>query len=254
MIAHLQTLAAAGASRPARGPAAGPSEGEVVGIALSDRLAAALNEALEKVAVHLRLVDARTASPRSLSGAQVILVGQGVAESHHDLVASIRQSAPAAAVLLVAEPGDDFATVLGLELGADAFVRADEGCRVLMSQVRAMMRQSARWRARAADGQALRIQVGRCLLEHEACSVHIGGECHALPLPQFALLWALAGKVGCVVDRGALADLLHSTSGRRYPRQVDGVVSRLRERLDSLRSGLRIRAVRGTGYLLSVQP
>lgn len=229
-------------------------DSEVVGIALGDKLAEMLNVALERVAVHLTLLDAREASAAALDGAKVILVGQGLAEARHELVVSIRQSAPAAALLLVAEPGDDFATVLGLELGADAFVRADEGCRVLMSQVRAMLRQSARWRAGLEHERSRQIQVGRAVLQYDACSIFIEGECHTLPLVQFAVLWTLAQQNGRVVHRKELADLISDVSGHRYARQVDTVVCRLRDQLEVMRSGLRIRTVRGAGYMLSAYP
>ncbi|MBL8517210.1 MAG: response regulator transcription factor [Betaproteobacteria bacterium] len=234
--------------------AASPSDDEVVGIALGERLAETLREALACVAMQLRVMEARAASPAALGGARVILVGQVMAMSHHDLIASIRRSAPAASVLLVAEPGDDFATVLGLELGADAFVRADEGCRVLMSQVRAMLRQSARLRACVAGERGNRLQIGRALLDHPGRSVLVNGVNHALPVAQFAVLWELVRQAGRVVRRDELSDLLHDVSGHRYPRQVDTVVCRLRERLDGLRCGLQVRAVRGSGYLLSALP
>lgn len=236
------------------GPAALPLDSEVVGIALGEQLAESLSEALACVAMRLCVLEARATSAAELGNARVILVGQGIAMSHHDLIASIRQTAPAAAVLLVAEPGDDFATVLGLELGADAFVRADEGCRVLMSQVRAMLRQSARLRDCAVGERGNHLQLGNALLDSAGRSVIVNGVSHALPIAQFAVLRELARQAGRVVGREELADLVHAISGNRYPRQVDTVVCRLRGQLDAARSGLRVRAVRGTGYLLSVLP
>ena len=150
----------------------------------------------------------------------------------------------AGVILMLTARGDELDQVLGLELGADAYVTKPTSPRVLVARLKALLR-----RAQGEWGDPERIEVGRLTLERSSLRAQLDRQPLDLSAREFELLWLLASKPGKVISREAIQDALEQdidVSGRA----VDMMISRLRQRLgDDPQSPRWVRTVRGRGYL-----
>lgn len=150
----------------------------------------------------------------------------------------------AGVILMLTARGDELDQVLGLELGADAYVTKPTSPRVLVARLKALLR-----RAQGEWGDPERIEVGRLTLERSSLRAHLDRQPLDLSAREFELLWLLASKPGKVISRESIQDALEQdidVSGRA----VDMMISRLRQRLgDDPQSPRWVRTVRGRGYL-----
>lgn len=150
----------------------------------------------------------------------------------------------AGVILMLTARGDELDQVLGLELGADAYVTKPTSPRVLVARLKALLR-----RAQGEWGDPERIEMGRLTLERSSLRAHLDRQPLDLSAREFELLWLLASKPGKVISRGSIQDALEQdidVSGRA----VDMMISRLRQRLgDDPQSPRWVRTVRGRGYL-----
>ncbi len=150
----------------------------------------------------------------------------------------------AGVIMMLTARGDELDQVLGLELGADAYVTKPASPRVLAARLKALLRRArGEWR----DPESL--ELGRLRLNHTARRAWLDEKEMTLSTREFDLLWLLASQSGRVLTRSALLEGLEldlDTSGRA----IDMMMSRLRQRLgdDSARPSW-IRTVRGVGYL-----
>ena len=150
----------------------------------------------------------------------------------------------AGVILMLTARGDELDQVLGLELGADAYVTKPTSPRVLVARLKALLR-----RAQGEWGDPERIEVGRLTLERSSLRAQLDRQPLDLSAREFELLWLLASKPGKVISREAIQDALEQdidVGGRA----VDMMISRLRQRLgDDPQSPRWVRTVRGRGYL-----
>ena len=150
----------------------------------------------------------------------------------------------AGVILMLTARGDELDQVLGLELGADAYVTKPTSPRVLVARLKALLR-----RAQGEWGDPERIEMGRLTLERSSLRAHLDRQPLDLSAREFELLWLLASKPGKVISRESIQDALEQdidVSGRA----VDMMISRLRQRLgDDPQSPRWVRTVRGRGYL-----
>ena len=150
----------------------------------------------------------------------------------------------AGVILMLTARGDELDQVLGLELGADAYVTKPTSPRVLVARLKALLR-----RAQGEWGDPEQIEVGRLTLERSSLRAHLDRQPLDLSAREFELLWLLASKPGKVISRESIQDALEQdidVSGRA----VDMMISRLRQRLgDDPQSPRWVRTVRGRGYL-----
>jgi two-component system OmpR family response regulator len=143
-------------------------------------------------------------------------------------------------LILTARDGLDD-RVAGLELGADDYMVKPFELRELEARVRALIRRS-----QGAFGQGLK--VGRFTLDNLNHQVSLDGEVLLLPLREFEVLEALLLQAGRVVSKDRIAQRLAVRQEELADNAIEVYVHRLRRRLDPL--GVRIRTVRGLGYLL----
>ena len=150
----------------------------------------------------------------------------------------------AGVILMLTARGDELDQVLGLELGADAYVTKPTSPRVLVARLKALLR-----RAQGEWGDPERIEVGRLTLERSSLRAQLDRQPLDLSAREFELLWLLASKPGKVISRESIQDALEQdidVGGRA----VDMMISRLRQRLgDDPQSPRWVRTVRGRGYL-----
>ena len=156
-------------------------------------------------------------------------------------------------IVMLTAREDDVDQVVGLELGADDYVKKPVEPRVLLARVRAVLRRAATVRGSGSETGEEGAEVlthGGLRLDRSARTVTLHGAAVDLTSNEFALLWTLASHGGKAVDRETL---FRQSKGIPYDgldRSVDIAVSRLRKKLgDNPSQPWRIKTVWGLGYL-----
>ncbi len=130
--------------------------------------------------------------------------------------------------------------VRGLDLGADDYLAKPFQIAELEARVRALLRRSQQ---RTSDALCL----GTLHFNIRTVSATLDGAALELPRRELHLLESLLSQAGQLVTRETLEARLFGFDAVG-PNALDVYVSRLRKRLEG--HGLRIRTVRGLGYLL----
>ncbi len=157
------------------------------------------------------------------------------------LVQSLRARSQSLPLLIITARDAVNDRIGGLDAGADDYMIKPFDLNELQARVRALLR-----RHRSQPGTELHIGALRMRLGEPR--VELGDSIVDLPGGEFALLETLAMRVGHVVSRERIAARL--TRGDEPPSDtaIEVCVHRLRRRLEPY--GLRVRTLRGFGYLL----
>lgn len=155
-------------------------------------------------------------------------------------------------ILMLTAREDDTDQVVGLELGADDYVKKPVEPRVLLARIRALTRRfeknaAQEERERSAPEQLV---FDSLCINQASQTVTLRGQPVDLTTNELSLLWILAGHGGQVVDRETLFRQSRGISYNGLDRSVDIAVSRLRKKLgDSAAKPWRIKTIWGQGYL-----
>jgi DNA-binding response OmpR family regulator len=162
----------------------------------------------------------------------------------------VRDQYQGAIVMLTARI-EEIDEVLGLEFGADDYLTKPVRPRVLLARLRTHLRKSPAVNSELEDC----LSVGGLSVYPSRRHVELRAVPVELTSAEFDLLHFLAQRAGKVVSR---AELYESLAGETYDpqdRSIDLRISRLRRKLgDNQSNPTRIKSVRGTGYLLSIEP
>lgn len=131
--------------------------------------------------------------------------------------------------------------IKGLDLGADDYMTKPFELAELEARVRALIR-------RQTDQRAAIRKIGGLSFDTVNRTADIDGRPVRLPPRELSLLEALISRTGHVVPKERLAESLTDFDDDLSPSAVELYVSRLRKRVDP--AGLRIRTIRGLGYIL----
>jgi two-component system, OmpR family, response regulator len=131
--------------------------------------------------------------------------------------------------------------VQGLNLGADDYLGKPFALAELEARAGALIR-------RGVGGEAAVIAHGRLALDTASRVARVDGETVDLPRRELTLLEVLLIHRGQVVSKQALLDKLYGFDDEAGVNAVEIYVHRLRKKLEP--AGVRIRTVRGLGYLL----
>jgi DNA-binding response OmpR family regulator len=148
-------------------------------------------------------------------------------------------------IIMVSARNEDIDEVLGLELGADDYIRKPFEPILVLARIKACLRRTTR-------SEADRITFGKFTIDRNDRTIHLGPRELELTGAEFDLLWLLASHAGQILSR---ADILKATRGLEYDgldRSIDMRISRLRKLLnDNSTSPKIIKSVRGKGYMFS---
>lgn len=135
--------------------------------------------------------------------------------------------------------------VHGLDLGADDYLTKPFAIEELLARIKALGR-------RAQNPLPMRRELGPLVLDDLAHRASLGGTPLDLPAREWAVLGVLVDHCERVVSKEQISAAVCSQGEELSPNAVEVYVSRLRARLEV--GGLRIRAVRGVGYMLQAPP
>jgi len=146
-------------------------------------------------------------------------------------------------VLILTARGDDVDSVLGLELGADAYLAKPGSPRVLMARIRAVLRREQ------GQGGGDTLRIGDLELRAGTREVLLGQQPLAMTSTEYCVLEVLVGAAGRVVTKEELSRQALGRELGRWDRSIDMHISNLRRKLGPLPDGgERIKTVRGQGY------
>lgn len=164
--------------------------------------------------------------------------------SGYEVCRNIRRDDRRTPVMFLSAKSEEVDVVLGLELGADDFLRKPFGKHELLARVRAMLRRHEEPR----DGEVM-ISLGPWQIYPKQLSASRGAERIELTVREVKLIALLAKRRGEVVTRD---ELLNECWGLEYfpeSRTLDQHVLNLRKKIEADPSKpLLIETVRGAGY------
>ena len=162
-----------------------------------------------------------------------------------EVLRAIRREATTPVVMLTAR-ADTIDVVVGLESGADDYVRKPFELPELVARVRAALRRRG---ADASDGADGLISLGPLRVDPAGRTVTREGTAVELTRTEFDLLVELARHAGQVVDRDRLLDRVWGYDYLGDSRLVDVAIGRLRAKVEADPAEPRlILTVRGVGY------
>ena len=127
----------------------------------------------------------------------------------------------------------------GLDLGADDYLTKPFSITEFEARVRALLR-----RASLPSGS---VSIGGLIVDVEAKSVRCNGSLIELTVREWTLLELFMARPGRVLSKEQIAQQLADYETQLSPNAIEVYVSRLRSKIEA--AGVRIRTVRGFGYL-----
>jgi two-component system OmpR family response regulator len=159
----------------------------------------------------------------------------------YEVLRRLRSAQDATPVLVLTARDHINERVYGLDLGADDYLAKPFAMAELGARVRALLR-------RAQMRLSPRITHGPLSMDKAARRAYLAGEPLDLTAREWAVLEVLLQKVEKIVSKDGIINWVAGWDGELSPNAVEVYVSRLRAKLEP--AGIRIRTVRGFGYML----
>jgi DNA-binding response OmpR family regulator len=160
-------------------------------------------------------------------------------------------------IVMITGKGDMIDRIVGLEVGADDYIAKPFHVREVLARIRAVLR---RYQHEPASSSAAGVSFERYEFEGWILDVtrreltSPSGVICDLTTAEFELLIILVKRPGRVLSRDAIMDLLKGQDWSPLDRTIDGLVARLRRKLepDNERPRL-IKTVRSVGYAFGIE-
>lgn len=150
-------------------------------------------------------------------------------------------------LIMISARNEDIDEALGLELGADDYIRKPFEPLIVRARVKACLR-------RTLPDSPERISFGKLIIDRNERSARLDTHELELSSAEFDLLWLLATHAGQILSR---EEILQATRGLEYDgvnRSIDMRISRLRKLLnDDPDNPQFIKSIRSQGYLFSMR-
>jgi DNA-binding response OmpR family regulator len=163
-----------------------------------------------------------------------------------ELIRELRCTKDATPVLVMTAQGEVDARIAGLEAGADDYLSKPFNNRELVARMRALLR-------RAPAYQPATMEVGSLEMDSMSGEVFCNGKRLELRASEQRLLALMIRRAGRIVPRSTMENALQSLGNERSPNAIDKLVSRLRCALGNTDTGLQLKTVRGSGYMLELK-
>ena len=164
-------------------------------------------------------------------------------------VCRILRSESDVAILLVTARSSENDMLLGLDIGADDYLRKPVSPRELTARVRALLR-----RARPSGQQSATLRVGGLEVDGDRFEVRVDGVPVSLTAKEFGIVELLAGEPGRVFTRGQIIDKTFGFEHDVSERTVDAHVVNLRRKIEQDPAEPRyVQTVYGRGYRMGAQ-
>jgi two-component system alkaline phosphatase synthesis response regulator PhoP len=151
-------------------------------------------------------------------------------------------------IIMQTAKGDEFDTVLGLEMGADDYIKKPFSPREMVARVKARLRALKILEAEKAVGKRIFV-VKELIVIPDKYEAFLGEEKLELTPKEFELLTLMASNQGKVFTREALLEKVWGYEYSGDTRTVDVHIRHLRQKLrDDSSFPLYIETVRGVGY------
>jgi DNA-binding response OmpR family regulator len=165
--------------------------------------------------------------------------------SGYRVLERLRAEGVATPVLLVSAKDGEVDQADGLDLGADGYLVKPFSFRVLVAQVRALLRRST------AESSRQTLCIGQLEVERAKRQVRWAGSPVALSPREFAVLDVLVGRAGAVVTKDELLRTVWGDEQAATRNAVEVYVGYLRRKLEAVGAGDVLQTVRGHGYLVT---
>jgi DNA-binding response OmpR family regulator len=181
-----------------------------------------------------------------------------------DVLRRLRQAGQELPVIILTARDDDIDVIVGLEIGADDYIRKPFNPRELAARVRAVLRRRAEADALARRVSDLETQLASgaasdspgqheaadlLTFKHSARRAWFSGQALDLRPREYDLLYFLAQYPGQVLSRDRLLDQVWGEAEYIDDRTVDVHIHRLRQKLADIAPEVNpIQTERGTGY------
>lgn len=144
-------------------------------------------------------------------------------------------------IVMLTAKGEESDIVLGLEFGADDYVKKPFSPRELVARIRTVLR-----RGQPVSESKTRIEIGEVVLDRERHEVTVSGADVPFTRSEFRLIWTLAKHPGRVYTREELVERLTDGEVVILDRNIDVHVSSIRKKLGDDHPV--VLTVRGVGY------
>lgn len=206
-------------------------------------LAQGLSQALKEAGHAVDWVDDGRAADSALDSMSYDLLILDLALPELDgfeVLRRLRARRTATLVLILSAEDEIDARIRGLDLGADDYLTKPFALGELEARIRALARRAAGTPGDARCGTLVLDRAGQRVL------------CEGVPLDltraEYMVLAALVERCGKVVSKSQLFEQLYDWDANAGLSAVEVYVSRIRRKIE--RTGVRVRTVRGLGYLL----
>jgi two-component system, OmpR family, response regulator len=161
-------------------------------------------------------------------------------------------------IIMISGKGDMIDRVVGLELGADDYIAKPFHMREVLARVRAVLR---RYETQGSDATRAAPTEKSRRFEFEGWVLDAGRRALVSPerkdceltTAEFNLLLLLVERPGRVLSRDELMDLLKGHDWTPLDRSIDGLVARLRKKIERGEVPQLVKTVRGVGYVFAAQ-
>jgi DNA-binding response OmpR family regulator len=161
-----------------------------------------------------------------------------------DLLKGLRSSGNAVPVLVLTARDELDQRVNGLNAGADDYLTKPFAVEELKARIRALLR-------RPENVLATTLTAGNVTFDSNTREVRVDGEIIKISRRELALLEQLMRRFDHVVSKDTLETHLYGYDDEVSQNSLEASVSRLRKRLGNSNASIKIKTLRGIGYLLT---